>query len=128
TGTSDGQAETPGDSRVFINRAMPSSRLSTRATISSPCSFQSPPVEKENKRQPSASFAKLANDCHCSTGTLTTNGASPWTWAPPKCSPMSVAAWARVTVSVDLRVGFRPFACAPEVSDLILQEQEPVQQ
>ena len=76
--------ETPGPSRVFISTAMPSSRLSTRATTSSPCSFQSTAVENEKKRQPRSSFAKSREGQPLvRPARVTTSGASPL--EPARC-------------------------------------------
>ena len=46
TGTREAQADWPAPSRLFIMRASPTSRFSTRVTTSSPCSFQSTALRK----------------------------------------------------------------------------------
>src|SRR5882672_2048707 len=123
----DEQFVTPGPSLVFSSSETFSSRLSSFATTSSPCSFQSTAVRKLKKRQPSVSFANRASSSHRSGGTVRVIG-TPAVTSTPKVEASAARACSAFIALINLLVGRCFPARLVEVRDLVLQEQQPVQQ
>src|SRR4030095_4281880 len=127
TGVSDEQVATPGPSRVLSNKPTLSSRLSTFATTSSPCSFQSTAVRNEKKRQPSVSFAKRPSSSQRSRGTVTDIIGADVT-STPNVDASAARVSSAVIRLINLGIGGRLPARLVEVRDLILEQQQSVQQ
>src|ERR1700730_9540632 len=104
------------------------SRFSTRAITSSPCSFQSTAERKEKYTQPRVSRANRPSSCHRSGEISTTRSGPSPVAAMPKRSWMRGRACACVSTLVGLLRGCGALARLPEVRDLVLELEQPVEE
>src|SRR5215475_287244 len=111
-----------------MNTAKPASRFSTRATTSSPCSFQSTAERKEKYTQPSVSRVKRPASSHRSVVVSTTRREPSPPTATPNRSWTRARACACVSTLVGLLAGSRALARLAEVGDLLLELEESVQE